>query len=139
MNLLRHRPLSRRTALQGIGATLSLPFLEAMLPKSALSSTEAASAAIPRRGAWFYFGTGMNMRQFEPTDEGKDFSFPRILKPLEKFRGDLTVFSGTYLEHGGGHNGEFNRFVGVACSPQGCAVAHAEAEVSSAVTCTDDV
>lgn len=120
MNFLTPRdPLSRRTALRGIGATLSLPFLEAMLPTAAFSSTEAASATIPRRGAWFYFGTGMNMRQFEPTDDGKNFTFPRILKPLEKHRDDLTVFSGTYLEHGGGHHGDYTFLTGVEAKKGG--------------------
>ncbi len=119
MNVLSRQPLSRRTALQGVGATLSLPFLEAMLPKTALASTEAATSAIPSRGAWFYFGTGMNMRQFEPENEGQDFTFPRILKPLEKFRGDLTVFSGTYLEHGGGHHGDYTFLTGVEAKKGG--------------------
>lgn len=113
MNLLTHKQLSRRTALRGLGGTLSLPFLEAMLPKSAFASTAAATAEVPKRGAWFYFGTGMNMRQFEPTDEGRDFTFPRILKPLEKFRDDLTVFSGTCLEYGGGHQGDYTFLTGV--------------------------
>ena len=102
-----------------MGATLSLPFLEAMLPKTALGSVEAAGNAIPRRGAWFYFGTGMNMRQFEPADEGKNFTFPRILKPLESFRDDLTVFSGTYLEHGGGHHGDYTFLTGVEAKKGG--------------------
>ncbi len=119
MNILTHSHLSRRTALRGIGATLSLPFLDAMLPKSALASTEAATSAIPRRGAWFYFGTGMNMRQFEPIDEGREFTFPRILKPLEKFREDLTIFSGTYLEHGGGHHGDYTFLTGVEAKKGG--------------------
>ena len=113
MNISRNVQISRRTALRGVGATLSLPFLEAMLPKTALGSTAAASAAIPKRGAWFYFGTGMNMRQFEPVDEGKNFTYSRVLKPLEKFRGDMTVFSGTFLEHGGGHHGDYTFLTGV--------------------------
>lgn len=119
MNILNHKPLDRRTALRGMGATMALPFLESMLPKSAMASAEAATSAIPRRGAWFYFGTGMNMRQFEPQDEGKDFTFPRILKPLEKFREDLTVFSGTCLEHGGGHHGDYTFLTGVEAKKGG--------------------
>ncbi|MEM1443528.1 MAG: DUF1552 domain-containing protein [Verrucomicrobiota bacterium] len=119
MNILHHKPLDRRTALRGMGATMALPFLESMLPKSAMASVEAATSAIPRRGAWFYFGTGMNMRQFEPENEGKDFTFPRILKPLEKFRDDLTVFSSTYLEHGGGHHGDYTFLTGVEAKKGG--------------------
>lgn len=119
MNISRDLQISRRTVLRGVGTTLSLPFLEAMLPKSALGSAGAASSAIPKRGAWFYFGTGMNMRQFEPKDEGKNFAFPRILKPLEKFRGDMTVFSGTGLKYGGGHHGDYTFLTGVEAKKGG--------------------
>ena len=119
MNILKTQPLSRRAALRGLGTTMSLPFLEAMLPKAAFSSTAAATSEIPKRGAWFYFGTGMNMREFEPVDTGKDFTYPRILKPLEKFRDDMTVFSGTYLEHGGGHHGDYTFLTGVEAKKGG--------------------
>jgi len=119
MILHRPAPLSRRTVLRGLGVSLGLPYLEAMLPRAAYASAEAATAAIPRRGAWFYFGTGMNMREFEPADEGRNFTFPRILKPLEAFRDDLTVFSGTYLEHGGGHQGDYTFLTGVEAKKGG--------------------
>lgn len=97
MNVIRKSQLSRRTLLRGAGATLALPWLECM----------AANSGPPPRFGMFYFGTGMNMRQFEPTDEGPDFTLTRILKPLEAQRGNFTVLSGTYLEHGGGHDGAY--------------------------------
>jgi hypothetical protein len=96
--------LSRRRLLRGAGALVALPYLEAMLPSTALAAP--SPAILPRMGM-FYFGTGMNMRQFEPQDDGPGFTMPRILKPLEALRGDFTVFSGTWLEHGGGHNGAY--------------------------------
>ncbi|MEQ8787213.1 MAG: DUF1552 domain-containing protein [Pirellulaceae bacterium] len=96
--------LSRRTLLRGAGALVALPYLEAMLPSTALSA--ASPEIVPRMGM-FYFGTGMNMRQFEPDDDGPDFTMSRILKPLEPLRGDFTVLSGTWLEHGGGHDGAY--------------------------------
>lgn len=96
--------------LQDIGASLSLPFLESMIPRAAQASDRPV---IPPRMAAFYFGTGMNMRQFEPTDFGPNFTLPRILKPLERHRGDFTVFSGTFLEYGGGHTGDYTFLTGV--------------------------
>ena len=101
--------IHRRTALKSLGSLISLPFLEAMLP---VRGARAARAKIPSRMACFYFGTGMNMRQFEPKDEGRDFTFTRILKPLEKHRKDMTVFSGTWLEFGGGHTGDYTFLTG---------------------------
>lgn len=113
MNIQQNRTLSRRTVLKAAGATIALPFLEAMLPARALAATAGGTSGIPARCAFFYFGTGMNMREFEPKDFGRQFTFPRILKPLEAFRDDLTVFSGTWLQHGGGHNGDYTFTTGV--------------------------
>jgi hypothetical protein len=96
--------LSRRTLLRGAGALVALPYLEAMMPSSALA---APNAQPPARFGMFYFGTGMNMRQFTPEGEGKEFELTRILKPLEAHRGQFTVLSGTFLEKGGGHDGAY--------------------------------
>ena len=104
MNILRFKPISRRTLLRGTGAALALPWLEAMVPRSVIAST--LGPAVPRMGM-FYFGTGMNMRQFYPEGIGREAKLSRILKPLENHRGNFTVLSGTWLEHGGGHDGAY--------------------------------
>ncbi|MCA9177408.1 MAG: DUF1552 domain-containing protein [Planctomycetales bacterium] len=96
-------PIHRRAVLRGAGACLALPWLEAMLPRTARAATPAA---VPRMGM-FYFGTGMNMRQFYPDGFGPQAGMSRILQPLEKHRGQFTVLSGTALEHGGGHDGAY--------------------------------
>ncbi len=102
--------ISRRTVLKGIGVTVSLPFLESMLPKTALAAADASS--IPPRMVVSHFGIGMNVREFFPTDEGTDYTPSRILKPLQKHRDDFTVISGTQLEHGGGHTGDYTFLTG---------------------------
>ncbi|MEX2214837.1 MAG: DUF1552 domain-containing protein [Phycisphaeraceae bacterium] len=104
------RSISRRTMLRGLGVTMALPLLEAMAPSSAVAQSVAARTA-PRMGA-FYFGTGMNIPDFLPKDTGRNFTFSPILKPVEKFREDMTVFSGSYLEHGGGHGGDYTFLTG---------------------------
>lgn len=104
MNIRKFHPLDRRMFLKGTGASLALPWLEAMTPTGALASS--APNVIPRMGM-FYFGTGMNMRQFYPEGYGSDAKLSRILKPLEPHRGQFTVLSNTWLEHGGGHNGAY--------------------------------
>ncbi|QDS91808.1 hypothetical protein FF011L_05430 [Roseimaritima multifibrata] len=105
MNILKFQPLKRRTFLRGAGTCLTLPWLEAMLPRTARAATETPKA-VPRMGM-FYFGTGMNMRQFYPQGYGNDAKLSRILTPLEPHRGDFTVLSGTCLEKGGGHGGAY--------------------------------
>ena len=106
MNLLKRVRLSRRAVLRGLGATVALPMLEAMLP-----AADAASA-IPRRMGVFYFGTGMNGYDLFPKDTGPDFTLTPILKPLEPYRGDFTVLSGTSLQYGGGHSGDYTFLTG---------------------------
>ncbi|KAA5539062.1 DUF1552 domain-containing protein [Roseiconus nitratireducens] len=92
--------LSRRTILRGAGVAMGLPMLECM-------ADDQAAETPPSRFGMFYFGTGMNMRQFEPEDEGPDFKLSRILQPLERHRGQFTVLSNVFLNHGGGHDGAY--------------------------------
>jgi hypothetical protein len=105
MNISTYRPLSRRRFLRGTGTMLALPWLEAMSPVFARTTKDQAGPT-PRMGM-FYFGTGMNMRQFYPEGFGKDARMSRILKPLEKHRDRFTVLSKTWIEHGGGHDGAY--------------------------------
>lgn len=102
--------LDRRTVLRGAGTLMALPYLEAMMPASALALPEPE--VTPRLGV-FYFGMGMNVRQFFPQTWGPDFQTSRILEPLAAHRGSFTVLSGTYLKHGGGHKGTYAFTTGV--------------------------
>ncbi len=103
--------LNRRTLLRGAGAALALPLLDAMAPRTAFGWE--STPVIPRMGM-FYFGTGMNTREFFPTDDGPDYTPTQILKPLEARRGAFTVLSNTRLEHGGGHEGAYAFSTGIA-------------------------
>ena len=80
--------LPRRTFIRGMGATLALPFLDAMVP--ALS---ARAPATPRFAA-IYVGNGANMFDWTPPTEGVGFELSPTLKPLEPFRDRTLVFSG---------------------------------------------
>ncbi|MCO8123594.1 DUF1552 domain-containing protein [Stieleria sp. TO1_6] len=107
-----HAPrIDRRTLLRGTGAAMALPALLAMQPKRA--HADAANAAQPKRLGLFYFGTGMNMRELEPVDEGRDYTLSPTLKTVAAHKQDFTVLSGTYLEHGGGHQGDYTFSTGV--------------------------
>jgi len=81
------RSLSRRTFLRGAGATLALPFLDAMVP--------ALTAATPprKRLGFVYVPNGVIVEQFVPAKEGADFEITTILKPLEAFKDQLVVIS----------------------------------------------
>ena len=108
---MKELSLSRRAAVRGVGASLTLPYLEAMMPSSVFALPQPE--VTPRMGL-FYFGMGMNVREFFPQDFGPEFTTTRILKPLEEHRGDFTVLSGTYLKEGGGHKGTYPFATGIA-------------------------
>jgi hypothetical protein len=84
--------LPRRTFLKGLGATVALPLLDAMIPAgTALAQTAAAPTL---RAGFIYIPHGAVMSQWTPEKTGTDFEFTPILKPLEPFRKQLTIVSG---------------------------------------------
>jgi hypothetical protein len=80
--------LPRRTFIRGIGATVALPFLDAMVP-----AMKAQSKGAPRFTA-IYCGNGANMFDWTPPTEGVGFTMSPSLTPLEPFRDRLAVFTG---------------------------------------------
>src|ERR1700719_1014315 len=84
--------LPRRTFLRGMGVTLALPLLDAMLPAQTLLKKTAAAGS-PRMG-FVYVPHGAIMNQWTPAAEGAGFEFSRILKPLEPLRDYVNVISG---------------------------------------------
>lgn len=100
-NILTNRwHIDRRTLLRGLGATVALPFLNAMTPRA------AAALARPKRLAFVYAPNGMNMSEWYPQTTGPGFKFSNTLRPLEKHRDDLLVLSGLAQQAGtGGRDG----------------------------------
>jgi hypothetical protein len=84
--------LSRRTVLRGMGATMALPLLDAMIPARTLLAQTAAKPT-PRLG-FVYVPHGAIMNKWTPATEGAGFEFTPILKPLEPYRDYLNVVSG---------------------------------------------
>ena len=85
--------LPRRTFLQGVGATVALPFLDAMVP--ALTPAAKAASVSPLRFGAVYVPHGAIMDQWTPT-AGRGFEFTPILKPLEPLRDRVNVVSGLF-------------------------------------------
>ncbi len=95
--------LSRRTVLRGMGATIAMPFLDAMVPaQTPLRRTAAAPrtrlACIEMvHGCAGSTQYGIDNHYWMPASEGAGFEFTTILKPLEPFRDYLTVVTQTDL------------------------------------------
>ena len=80
-------PISRRTALKGLGACIALPWLEAMLPRVAFGET--APTAAPMRMAFLYVPNGKNMAEWTPEDEGAGYAMTPTMEPLQVAQGRL--------------------------------------------------
>jgi hypothetical protein len=87
--------IDRRHALRAMGALISLPLLECMLP---LRASEKRTAT-PRRSAFIYLANGVHSLNYQITTEGPDYAFSRALQPLEQHRQAITPISG--LHHPG--------------------------------------
>ena len=90
MITMMRKPVDRRTVLRGLGATLALPLMEAMLP----TARAAEPAARPKRLQIFYTPNGMIMQSFTPEKAGRDYALSPTLAPLEPFRNRFTVVTG---------------------------------------------
>ena len=86
------KSLPRRTLLRGLGATMALPFLEAMLPPFSLKGL-ASSTPVHRFQA-FYTPNGMAMEYWTPKGEGNAFELSPILEPMAPFKNQMLVLSG---------------------------------------------
>ena len=92
MTFLSGRALPRRTVLRGLGASLSLPLLDAMVPAWSLRANAATTGA--HRFLAFYVPNGMAMEYWTPKSEGRAFELSPILEPLAPFKNQMLVLSG---------------------------------------------
>jgi hypothetical protein len=96
--------LPRRTFLGGVGATIALPLLEAMVPAATALARTAANPET-RFGA-VYIPNGAIMEQWIPETVGTGFEFKPILKPLETFREQLVIVTNLTRSHPGSQVGD---------------------------------
>jgi hypothetical protein len=116
MSFVAGKSLSRRAILRGTGAAIALPLLDAMVPAFAGTTKPV------RRIGVVYVPNGVIMNQWTPTEAGANFTYTRILKPLEAYRERITVISGlcNYAANkgqGGGHAKASGSFLS-SCTPK---------------------
>ena len=90
--MIFNKAIPRRAFLRGAGASLALPFLDAMVPAFATARTPAANQSA--RFAVVYVPNGIIMDRWTPAVEGSGFRFTPTLEPLAPFRDQLLVLSG---------------------------------------------
>jgi hypothetical protein len=111
--IITRNALPRRTVLKGMGVTLALPFLDAMVPARAAAS---ALRTTPRprlvaiemvHGSAGATAIGAQKNLWSPAEAGSAFDLsPSVLSVLEEYRQHLTIVSNTDVR-----NAE-------ACSPE---------------------
>ena len=98
--------IPRRTFLRGMGASVALPFLDAMVPAGRLRASTPAETDWTRfvaiemvHGAGGCNEWGATQNLWSPAEVGRDFDLtPSSLSPLEPFRDYLTIVSNTDVE-----------------------------------------
>ncbi|MFM8532241.1 MAG: DUF1552 domain-containing protein, partial [Acidimicrobiia bacterium] len=98
MNFITNKQLDRRTVLRGMGATIALPFLDAMMPARAAAQTKkirlVAMEMVHGSAGSTAFGLTKNL--WAPSASGSAFDLsPTSMAPLEPWRDYITIVSNT--------------------------------------------
>jgi hypothetical protein len=84
--------LSRRSVLRGLGTSVGLPLLDAMVP-AATALAQTAATIQPRLG-FVYFPHGAVMEHWVPAATGTGFEVSEILAPAAAHKNKMTIVSG---------------------------------------------
>ena len=99
MEFITGKRLERRTFLKGVGASVALPFLDAMVPAGAAAAEGQATRFVAIElvhGAAGCNEWGATQNLWAPAEVGRDFDLaPSSLSPLDPWREHLTIISNT--------------------------------------------
>jgi hypothetical protein len=100
--IITKKHVSRRTVLRGMGVTMALPFLDAMVPARTVWAKTAAAGKIRLscieqvHGAAGSTKIGLEKNMWSPAAVGRSFDLSATsLSPLEPFRDYVTIVSNT--------------------------------------------
>ncbi|SKA88381.1 Protein of unknown function [Prosthecobacter debontii] len=116
--------MSRRHVLRGLGTMMSLPFLESFGGRALAATAAKAPAKAPLRAAWLYIPNGVNVKDWFPTGEGKNYELSATLKEIERHRNDFMVVSGLAQDkarshgNGGGDHARATSTFLTGCMPK---------------------
>lgn len=116
--------MSRRKVLRGLGTLMSLPFLESLGTRAFAAPAPAAVKKAPLRAAWLYIPNGVNVNEWYPTGEGRDYQLSSTLKEIERHRENFMVVSGLAQDfarshgNGGGDHARATSTFLTGCMPK---------------------
>lgn len=105
--------LSRRFLLRGIGATLALPWLEAMSPRTLSAASSPMSDDAPVRLAVLFMPNGVPPKKWTPKGEGKEFEWSDMLSGMEPFRNDSLVLTNLWNRGSAPGDGHYVKTAGL--------------------------
>jgi hypothetical protein len=100
--------ISRRTVLRGVGASLALPWLEAM--------AASRQPKFPVRMAVLYMPNGVREDMWTPTGTGRDFTLSPTLAPLNDLKNELTICTNLWNAAAKGGDGHYVKASGYLTS-----------------------
>ncbi len=95
--ILTKKALPRRTFLRGMGATVALPLLDAMIPS--MTAFARTAAAPVRRLGFVYMPMGCDLPRWTPPGEGRLIELSPSLQSLAPVVDQLTVISNLELKN----------------------------------------
>ncbi len=95
--IITKKAIPRRTFLQGIGATVALPLLDAMVPSMTAFAKTAAHPV--RRLGFVYMPMGCDLPRWTPTSQGSVVELSPTLQSLRPVSDQLTIISNLELKN----------------------------------------
>ncbi|WP_237226732.1 DUF1552 domain-containing protein [Rubinisphaera sp. JC750] len=98
------KPISRRAMLQGTGAALALPWLEAMSPRAI--GAESLSKP-PVRTAFLFVPNGVWPKSWTPEGKDEQYEITPLLEPLAEHQSEFLLLENLWNEKTAGRNGHW--------------------------------
>ena len=95
--IITKKAIPRRTLLRGMGATVALPLLDAMVP--AMTATASTPASPVRRLGYIFIPMGSDITRWTPPGNDSLTELSPILQPLEQHKDHITVVTNMELKN----------------------------------------
>ncbi|MFN7933889.1 MAG: DUF1552 domain-containing protein [Bryobacteraceae bacterium] len=104
--MAKSKTFTRRTLLRGVGAAMSVPWLESISAGAPVKVSEAL-AEPPLRAAFFFMPNGVRPDHWTPPGDGEDFEITPHLKPFESLKSEILLLENLWNKNSVGRNGHW--------------------------------
>jgi hypothetical protein len=100
------KPITRRRLLRGVGAAMSLPWLESLSAAAPATGGQNLTEP-PLRMAFLFMPNGVRPDYWTPAGDGEDYEFTPHLKPLESLKSEFLLLENLWNKKTVGRNGHW--------------------------------